>query len=167
MTGMALFYGLEAWQDLTTNPFTIILNVICIVVFSADIFVQLNTGFLFRGMIILEKERAVSRYLRSFFITDVLLVVILITSVTSREYYTNIPKLLIILKFMRMFEIDELYLRKLSTSLKGKAIYVIGKQLITIFVIAHTLGTIFYAIDYSLTQGAACQGDNSCKIAAI
>jgi fumarate reductase subunit C len=78
VTGIALVYGLEAWQDLTTNPLIIALNLICIVVFAADIFVQLNTGFLFRGMIILDKERALSRYLRSYFVTDVFLVAILI-----------------------------------------------------------------------------------------
>jgi hypothetical protein len=52
-------------------------------------------------------------------------------------------------------------MRRLSTSLNAKAVYVIGKQIITIFVIAHTLGIIFYAIDYALTQDPACQNNNS------
>lgn len=54
-TGMSFIYGLEAWNDLQTNPFTITLNIICIIVFMGDVYVQLNAGFLHRGMIIMEK----------------------------------------------------------------------------------------------------------------
>jgi hypothetical protein len=45
----------------------------------------------------------------------------------------------------------------LATATTPKAIYVIGKQLVTIFNIAHTIGIVFYAIDYALTLGPACQ----------
>lgn len=123
---------------------------------------QLNAGFLYRGMIIMEKERAVSRYIRYFFIIDIVLVVILIISMVSDDFYVNFLKIIIVLKFIRMFEIDGLFMRKLSTSANYKALYVIFKQLVTIFVIAHTLGTIFYAIDYSISQSPTCQNDNSC-----
>lgn len=160
-TGMSFIYGLEAWNDLQTNPFTITLNIICIIVFMGDVYVQLNAGFLYRGMIIMEKERSVSRFLRYFFIIDIILVVILIISMVSDNFYMNFLKIIIALKFIRMFEIDGLFMRKLSTSANFKALYVIGKQLITIFVIAHTIGTIYYAIDYSISQSPTCINDNS------
>lgn len=160
-TGMSFIYGLEAWNDLQTNPFTITLNIICIIVFMGDVYVQLNAGFLHRGMIIMEIERSVSRYLRYFFIIDIVLVVILIVSMVSDDFYMNFLKIIIALKFIRMFEIDGLFMRKLSTSPNYKALYVIGKQLITIFVIAHTIGTIYYAIDYKISQSPTCQNDNS------
>jgi hypothetical protein len=38
-------------------------------------------------------------------------------------------------------------------------LYVVFKQVVTIFVIAHTMGIIFYAIDYSLTKTSMCIDD--------
>lgn len=166
-TGMSFIYGLEAWNDLQTNPFTIALNIICIIVFMGDVYVQLNAGFLYRGMIIMEKERSVSRYLRYFFIIDIVLVVVLIISMVSDDFYMNFLKIIIALKFIRMFEIDGLFIRKLSTSPNYKVLYVIGKQLVTIFVFAHTIGTIYYAIDYKISQSPTCKNDNSCTFIAI
>jgi hypothetical protein len=112
-------------------------------------------------MIVVDRQRAVRRYLRSFLVVDGLLVVILTLALASGEYYTNIPKMLIVLKFARVFEIDGLFMRRLSTSPNARAGYVISKQLVTIFVIAHTLGILFYAIDFALTQDAVCLNDNS------
>lgn len=41
-------------------------------------------------------------------------------------------------------------MRKLSIKPQLKVIYVIIKQIIIIFIIAHTIGSIFYLIDYTL-----------------
>lgn len=99
--------------------------------------------------------------MRSFLIIDILLIIILIISMVSDDFYMNFLKIIIALKFLRMFEIDGLFLRKLSTSPNYRALYVIGKQLVTIFVVAHTIGTIYYAIDYKISQSPTCQNDNS------
>jgi hypothetical protein len=114
-------------------------------------------------MIIVEKERAMSRYIRYYILIDLLLIIILIITMVTQFFYMNLLKMIIVLKFIRMFEIDELYMRKLSTNVKGKTLYVIFKQFITIFVIAHTIGIIFYAIDLALTKETACLNDTSCN----
>lgn len=62
----------------------------------------------------------------------------------------------IVIKFLRIFEIDRLFMRGLSTTLNKKAVYVIGKQLVIIFLISHTLGIIFYAMDYAYTLTSMC-----------
>lgn len=134
---------------------------LCLLVFLGDVVVQLSAGFLSRGMVVVERERAVRRYARSFLAVDAALVVVLAVSLASGDYYTNVPKMLVVLKFARMFEIDALFVRRLSTSYNAKALYVISKQLVTVFVLSHSLGLVFYAMDYALTQTALCQDNNS------
>ena len=62
---------------------------------------------------------------------------------------------------------DDLYMRRLSVSINGKTLYVIGKQFITVFILSHTIGVIFYLIDFALVNdniaGVICEGNNSCN----
>jgi len=51
-----------------------------------------------------------------------------------------------------MLEFDDFYMRKLSVSVSGKVLYVIGKQFVTIFILSHTIGVIFYMIDLALVN---------------
>lgn len=44
---------------------------------------QLSTGFLTRGMIVLDRERAVRKYVRSLFVVDILLVVMMVVVMAS------------------------------------------------------------------------------------
>lgn len=118
--------------------------------------VQFNTGYLFRGVIITDKSRVVSTYLRSLFIPDLLILIILIITILSSDIYINILKILIVTKFIRMLDFDELYLRKISTQKMLKVYYVISKQFITIFILSHTIGLFFYAIDYALANDPVC-----------
>ena len=76
----------------------------------------------------------------------------------------NIAKLIIIAKFMRMFQIDELYMRRLATAVNTKILYVVSKQLVTLFILAHTIGLFFYGIDLALTNDPICINDNSRKL---
>jgi hypothetical protein len=62
----------------------------------------------------------------------------------------------VVIKFLRVFDLDRFFMRALSTTLNKKAVYVIGKQLVTIFLIAHTFGIIFYAMDYAYTLSPMC-----------
>ena len=87
---------------------------------------------------------------------DVILIVCMSVTMFGDFLTYKILKGVVIVKFMRMFEIDVLYLRKISTKWTLKIFYVIFKQVVTIFIIAHTIGIIFYAMDYSLTQSAMC-----------
>lgn len=131
--------------------------------FTIDIGIQLKTGYIYRGVIILDRRRVVNRYVRSYLLIDVLLIVIIIAAMVSEERMINIAKLIIIAKFIRMFQIDELYMRKLSTAVNTKILYVISKQLVTLFILAHTIGLFFYGIDLALTNDPICINNNSCK----
>lgn len=135
------------------------MNAFCIVVIIGDIFVQLTTGFIFRGMVILNKERVIRRYIYRYLVVDIILIVCMSVTMFGDFLMYKILKSMVVFKFLRMFEIDVLYLRKISTKFTLKIFYVIFKQVVTIFVIAHTMGIIFYAMDYSLTQSAMCIDD--------
>jgi hypothetical protein len=167
LMGMVLTYGEAAWTDIHRVPVSIAFNLISLLVFIGDILVQINTGYIFRGVIVTDKTRVVGQYLRTYFIPDVLLAIIMLASIISNSLYLNIAKIIVVVKIMRMFDIDELYMRKISTNANLKIAYVIGKQFITIFILSHTIGLFFYAIDYALTNDPMCQENNSCKHATI
>jgi len=120
--------------------------------------VQLNTGYLNRGVIVMEKKRAISRYLHYYFLFDLILVIFIAVALISQYFYLNYFKLMVVFKFVRMFEIDDIFMRKLAIHLNGKVTYVIIKQIITIFNLSHTIGLIFYLIDLALTNDPICQG---------
>lgn len=141
----------------------IAINIFCILVFVVDIGIQLKTGYIYRGIIILDRRRVVNRYVRSYLLVDVILIVIIIAAMVSEDRVINIAKLIIIAKFIRMFQIDELYMRRLSTAVNTKILYVVSKQLVTLFILAHTIGLFFYGIDLALTNDPICINNNSCK----
>ena len=143
-------------MDLNSNPISISLSAYCLVIFALDMLVQFNTGYLFRGVIITDKSRVVSNYLRSLFISDLLLIIILFITILSSDIYINIVKILVVTKFIRMLDFDELYVRKISANKMLKVYYVISKQFITIFILSHTIGLFFYVIDYALTKDPVC-----------
>lgn len=155
--GLVLTYGEPAWQDELNNAGVIFFNVLFMLIFVGDVFVQLNCGFLNRGMMVMDKERAVGRYLRYFLLIDTLLILVLLLSMATGKYWLNYGKLLILLKLIRMFEIDALYLRRLGVHRLRKTLYVIGKQVITIFNLSHACGLVFYLIDYALVNQPMCQ----------
>ena len=55
-------------------------------------------------------------------------------------------------------------MRKLSTAVNTKILYVVSKQLVTLFILAHTIGLFFYGIDLALTNDPICINNNSCKV---
>jgi hypothetical protein len=112
--------------------------------------VQLNSGYLFRGMIIQERERVIGRYLHNYFLIDFITVLIYIVVYSSGNYYLNYFKLWIILKFIRISQIDDYYERRLNIHRLRKTIYVIFKQIVIIFLLSHIIGLIFYAMDAAI-----------------
>lgn len=159
LTGVGIVYGKEAWLDILAHPVTFGMNVFCIIVIIVDIGVQLVAGFIHRGMVILNKERVIRRYIHRYLVVDVILIVSMSVTLFGNFLMYKILKSVVIIKFLRMFEIDVLYLRKISTKFNLKILYVVFKQVVTIFVIAHTMGIMFYAMDYALTQTSMCIDD--------
>jgi hypothetical protein len=140
-------------------------DVIGIIVFVLDSVLQFNVGYISRGAVIVDRMRVVERYLHYYFYVDIVIVTILFVTLVSQNYYLNYVKLIVIFKFLRMLEMDELVMRKLSmsTRLAARTIYIVGKQFLTIFVLSHTVGVIFYIIDFTLVNEPMCQENNSRK----
>lgn len=145
--GLVLTYGQQVWDDEMSNPFLIAVNVIAILIFFIDIFVVLNCGYLYRGMIIMDSKRIASHFTRYYAIIDVVSLIIVILCPATKYYYLNFAKLWLIFKVGRLFQIDDFYLRKLNIHRKSKAIYVIFKLMVIIFLLSHMVGLIFYAMD--------------------
>ena len=152
--GIVLTYGEEAWKaELTTIP-VIIWDSLTVIIFLLDIFLCLNCGYLYRGMIITDRKRIVARYLRRSFIIDFISFLIILICPLSQTLWTNWFKLWLGLKLIRISEIDDFYMRRFNIHRKSKAVYVIFKQVVLIFVLSHIVGLIFYAMDYYyLTSG--------------
>ena len=129
------------------SPGLIVVNALAIIIFFIDIFVMLNCGYLYRGMIIMDSRRISSHYMRYFAIIDFVSLIVVILCPATKYYYLNFAKLWLILKVSRLFQIDDFYLRKLNIHRKSKAIYVIFKLMVIIFLLSHMVGLIFYAMD--------------------
>lgn len=95
----------------------------------------------------MDYKRITSYYMRRFAIIDIVSVFIIIICPASGSYSLNFAKLWLILKVGRLFQIDDFYLRKLNIHRKSKAIYVIFKLMVIIFLLSHMVGLIFYAMD--------------------
>jgi hypothetical protein len=132
-------------------------------VLVGDMVVQFRVGYLFRGVVVLDRARVVSRYLHSFFLVDCLLVILLLVNYLSKVYWLNYPKLALLIKFARIFQVDQLYLRRLGVQQTARILYVIGKQILTIYILSHSIGLIFYLIDFALLQDPICSGSNSSR----
>jgi hypothetical protein len=85
--------------------------------------------------------------MRTYAVIDIISLLIIIICPVSRSFSLNFAKLWLILKVGRLFQIDDFYLRKLNIHRKSKAVYVIFKLMVIIFLLSHLVGLIFYAID--------------------
>ncbi len=55
LAGIDIIYGVEAWTNILDNPISFWFNVFCILIMGIDILVQYNTGYIFRGTVIVNK----------------------------------------------------------------------------------------------------------------
>ena len=61
-----------------------------------------------------------------------------------------------------MFEFDKFYLRRLSMHVVRKTLYVISKQMLTIFTVSHVIGLWFYLMTMAIIdQTDICSGANT------
>lgn len=159
--GVILTYGEAAWTGINRSHSTMGIHLMATVIFAIDVYVQLNTGYIFRGVIITERARVVSQYLRTYFLPDIIFILLMILSILTPNLAVAVLKIIVVAKLMRMLDMDEFYMRRLATSANWKVIYVISKQMITIFLLSHTVGLFFYVIDYALVNDPICQNNNS------
>ena len=96
---------------------------IYIIVFIGDIYVQFNAGYITNSAIILKKKRVKYRYTHYYFYLDLILIITIVVVLSVQTYYLNYAKLLIMYKFIRMFEIDAIMNRKVSTWIQVRLLY--------------------------------------------
>jgi len=101
------------------------------------------------------------RYLFYYSLIDFLTILVYLIALGKGDYTINYFKLIIILKFTRINQIDTFYQRKLSLHIKSKTLYVIIKQIIILVWFAHIISLGFYSIDNYFVSSSTCEGDNS------
>lgn len=105
-------------------------------------------------MIILDEKRVTARYLAYGFFLDIIALIIVIICPATGVFTLNYLKFWLLFKLIRLSEIDDFYLRRFNINRVGKALYVIFKMIVIIFLLSHLVGLIFYAMDYYyLTSG--------------
>jgi len=101
-TWMMLTWGKTAWEESLAMPGFVFGRIFSIVLFTADVYVQLHAGYLNRGMIIDDLDRIKNRYLRCFFLIDMILIIFLVISLASQNYDLNFVKIICFTKLIRM-----------------------------------------------------------------
>lgn len=96
----------------------------------------------------MERKRAIKNYIRGMFIIDLAYVIILIVCLVSGSFAANNAKYLCLTKVVRLFEIDDYFLRRFNVKRFKKTIYTILKLVVIIVVISHAIGVLFYVLDY-------------------
>lgn len=99
-------YGLQAWQDEQTTPVLLFLNIFFLLILMIDVWVQLSTGYLHRGVVIQQRSRVIDRYMHYYIFLDIFLIAAILGSLIEGNYDWNFPKLIVGAKFLRMFEMD-------------------------------------------------------------
>ena len=56
--GLVITYGTDAWQDELDSKLYLGLGIISLMIMAGDIYVQFNQGYIYHGMIITDKKRA-------------------------------------------------------------------------------------------------------------
>ena len=136
-------------------------------VFIGDIYVQFNAGYITNSAIILNHKRVKYRYTHYYFYLDLILILAIVVTLSVQTYYLNYAKIIIVYKFLRMFEIDAIIIRKVSTWLQVRLVYEISKNFVTLYVLAHLWGIGFYIIDNYLLNQPICVNNPSCKNRSI
>lgn len=127
---------------------TYLWNWFALIVFIVDIFLMLNKGYFSEGILIMDRKRILSNYLKYHFLIDSLTVLILFLCLVTKSYALNWAKLWLILKLYSLSKIDQIYQRKLQVHRLRKTIYVIARLLLIVLLLSHVMGLFFYSLDY-------------------
>lgn len=146
--GIVMTFGATIWEQELKFNLTYTLSWIFLAVYVADIFITLNTGYYMDGILILDRKRIISRYIKTLFLIDIPVILIIFFSITIKSFGINYAKFYILLKMIQMNRIDYVIQRKLQIYRTTKAIYLILRILWIVMWISNIMGLIFYVIDY-------------------
>lgn len=142
-------YGDNAWRSELKSEVVTVVNWISIIILIGDIFVQFEVGFIRRGMIVTNRFRVIDRYMRFYIFGDIGLIAILMLSAGTRHYTFHYFKMLILIKVLRVKEINSLIARMLLIHKFSRLVYAIARQLVLTILFAHIIGISFYMIDHA------------------
>lgn len=145
-----------AFETELQSPAWLLVGCIFLIILLIDIFVQFRVGFLSKGIIVKNKERVTARYVNYPIIIDISVLLILFLALATQLYAINYVKIVVILKFIRMFEMDRYVMRMLLVEYTLKVVYVILKQVVVIIVISHVIGIFYYMLDSYLLTTDVC-----------
>lgn len=96
----------------------------------------------------MQRKRAIKNYIRGIFIIDLAYLIVLVICLGSGSFSANNGKYICLTKVVRLFEIDDYFLRRFNVKRIKKTIYTILKLVFTIVIISHAIGVLFYVLDY-------------------
>ena len=100
------------------------------------------------GILILDRKRIISRYVKTLFFIDIPVILIIFFSITIKAFGINYAKFYVLTKLIQMNRVDYIIQRKLQIYRTLKAIYLILRILWIVMWISNIMGLIFYAMDY-------------------
>lgn len=152
--GLVLTYGEQVWQAELSSPLFTTFGGLTVIILCADIYLMLNKGYFTEGILIMDRKRILTNFLKRHFLIDVPSIIIVFLCLVTQSYGLNYAKLYLILKLNTLNRIDQIYQRKLQTQRLRKTVYIIVRLLLIVLLLSHVMGLIFYAMDYYiLTNG--------------
>lgn len=131
-----------------------IFNYLALVILCGDVYLMLNKGYYTEGILIMDRKRILTNFLKRHFLIDIPSIIILFLCIVTQNYGLNYAKIYLVLKLYTLNKIDQIYQRKLQTKRLRKTVYVITRLLLIVLLLSHVMGLIFYAMDYYfLTSG--------------
>ena len=114
------------------------------------------------GILILDRKRIISRYIKTLFLIDIPVILIIFFCITIKSFGINYAKFYILLKMIQMNRIDYVIQRKLQIYRTTKAIYLILRILWIVMWISNVMGLIFYVIDYYILVNGIYEPECRC-----
>lgn len=152
--GLVLTYGEQVWQAELSSVPAVVFDYLTVVILCVDVYLMLNKGYFTEGILIMDRKRILTNFLKRHFIIDIPSIFIVFLCIVTQNYWINYAKIYLVLKLYTLNQIDKIYQRKLQTKRLRKTIYVIARLLLIVLLLSHVMGLIFYAIDYYiLTNG--------------
>jgi hypothetical protein len=141
-------FGLAIYNEIRSEVVIFVIDDLSLVVFSLDILVQLNTAFFHEGELITERRLIEQHYVKRKLLIDALSVLVIGLELVNENYWTSIPKLLILLKLGRLFTFNEKVSQLLAARPKGFAVFKFLRVCVTFYLYSHIMACGYFMLDF-------------------
>ena len=154
-----LTFGNSVWNGQMHLKGTVAINWIFLIVYLCDMVINLNSGYYVDGILILDRKRILSRYIKSLMIVDLLAILVIFLTLVMSSFEVSYAKMFLLIKLFGMKSLDYIIQRKLQIHRYWKAAYLICRILWIVMLISNFIGLIFYSIDYYILTNGIYQPD--------